>query len=64
MVNLPEHTIKLIKFYQILQGIAPDYLSDLFLGQTNNYDLRNADHIQGVRSNLFSDFFVPSTYTF
>ena len=57
---------KLTTFYKIMHGLAPTYLSDLILpivGQSNNYALRNADHIQGFRSNsnLFSEFFFPST---
>ena len=57
---------KLVTFYKIMHGLAPNYLSDLLppiVGQTNNYALRNADHIQSFRSktNLFSDSFFPST---
>ena len=57
---------KLTTFYKIIHGLAPTYLSDLIppiVGQSNNYVLRNADHIQGFRSNsnLFSDSFFPST---
>ena len=57
---------KLTTFYKIMHGLAPTYLSDLIppnVGQSNNYALRNADHIQGFRSNsnLFSDSFFPST---
>ena len=56
-----------------MHGLAPTYLSDLIpsvVGQSNNYALWNADHIQGFRSNsnffrsnsnLFSDSFFPST---
>ena len=54
------------KFYKIMHDLAPTYLSDLIptiVGHSNNYALRNADHIQGFRSNsnLFSDSFFPST---
>ena len=57
---------KLTTFYKIMHSLAPPYLSDLIppiVGQTNNYALRNADHIQSFRSNsnLFSDHFFPST---
>ena len=57
---------KLVTFYKIMHGLAPNYLSDLLppiVDQTNNYALRNADHIQSFRSktNLFSDSFFPST---
>ena len=57
---------KLVTFYKIMHGLAPNYLLDLLppiVGQTNNYALRNADHIQSFRSktNLFSDSFFPST---
>ena len=57
---------KLTTFYKIMHGLAPTYLSDLIppiVGQSNNYALRNADHIHGFRSNsnLFSDSFFPST---
>ena len=49
-----------------MHDLAPNYLSDLLpplVGQTNNYALRNADHIQSYRSktDLFSDSFFPST---
>ena len=49
-----------------MHGLAPNYLSDLLppiVSQTNNYALRNADHIQSFRSktNLFSDSFFPFT---
>ena len=55
---------KLTTFYKIMHGLAPTYLLDLvspIVGQLNNYALRNADHIQGFRSNstLFSDSFFP-----
>ena len=57
---------KLTPFYKIMHGLSPTFLSDLItpiVGQSNNYYLRNADHIQGFRSNsnLFSDSFFPST---
>ena len=47
-------------FYKSLHDLAPTYLSDLIptiVGHSNNFALRNADHIQGFRSNsnLFSD---------
>ena len=49
-----------------MHGLAPNYLLDLLppiVGQTNNYALRNADHIQSFRSktNFFSDSFFLST---
>ena len=55
---------KLTTFYEIMHDLAPPYLLDLIppiVGQTNNYALRNADHIQGFRSNsnLFSDSYFP-----
>ena len=57
---------KLTTFYKIMHGLAPTYISHLIppiVGQSNNYATRNADHIQGFRSNsnLFSDSFFPST---
>ena len=57
---------KLTTFYKIMHDLAPPYLLDLIppiVGQTNNYALRNADHIQGFRSNsnLFSDSYFPSS---
>ena len=57
---------KLVIFYKIMHGLAPNYILDLLphiVGQTNNYALRNANHIQSFRSktNLFSDSFFPST---
>ena len=39
---------KLTTFYKIMHGPAPPYLSDHIppiVGQTNNYALKNADHI-------------------
>ena len=52
---------KLTTFYKIMHDLAPPYLLDLIppiVGQT-----RNADHIQGFRSNsnLFSDSYFPSS---
>ena len=57
---------KLTTFYKIMHGLSRTYLSDLIppiVGQSNNYYLRNTDHIQGFRSNSnsFSDSFFPST---
>ena len=57
---------KLVTFYKIMHGLAPNYLSDLLppiVGQTNNYALSNAGHIRSFRSktNLFADSFFPST---
>ena len=57
---------KLVTFYKIMHGLAPNYLSDLLppiVGQINNYALSNADHIRSFRSktNLFSDSFFSST---
>ena len=40
---------KLVTFYKIMHGLATNYLLDLLppiVNQTNNYALRNADHIQ------------------
>ena len=57
------------KHKPIMHDLAPTYLSDLIptiVGHSNNYALRNADHIQGFRSNsnLFSDsfFHLPSKH--
>ena len=57
---------KLVTFYKILHGLAPGYLFGLILphiSETNDYPLRNADHIQNFRSNsnLFHESFFPST---
>ena len=57
---------KLTTFYKVMQGLASSYLLDLIpsiVHQTNNYALRNADHIQNFRlnSNLFSDSFFQSS---
>ena len=53
---------KLITFYKIMHGLVPHYISDLIppvINQTNNYALRNVDHIQSFRSN--SNFFSNSS---
>ena len=57
---------KLVIFYKILHGIAPTYLSDIvppLIQDTTTYNLRNAGNIQNYRvhTNLFSNFFFPST---
>ena len=57
---------KLILFYKILHGLAPDYLCDLLpplVQDTTSYNLRNSDNIQNyrARSNLFLSSFLPST---
>ena len=57
---------KLIVFYKILHGLAPDYLSDLvppLVQDTTSYNLRNSDHIQNIyaNTNLFRDSFLPAT---
>ena len=57
---------KLIIFYNIMHGLAPDYLRDHLpplVHETTSYNLRNANHIQTLASNanLFYNSFFPST---
>ena len=57
---------KLIIFYKIINGLAPNYLLDLvppIIQETTNYNLRNADDIQTLhaRTNLYYNSFFPST---
>ena len=57
---------KLIIFYKITNGLAPNYLLDLvppIIQETSNYNLRNADEIQTLhaRTNLYYNSFFPST---
>lgn len=57
---------KLIVFYKILNGLAPQYLSDLvppLVQQNTRYNLRNYDHIQipHANTNLYYNSFLPST---
>ncbi|MCG8092513.1 MAG: hypothetical protein JAZ17_02615 [Candidatus Thiodiazotropha endolucinida] len=57
---------KLVVFYKIINGLTPDYLSDLvppLVGDSNPYNLRNANAIQCIRArtNLFFNSFFPST---
>ena len=53
---------KLVIFYKIVNGLTPDYLSDLvpsLVGDSNPYSLRNANDIQSIRARTNS--FFPST---
>ena len=57
---------KLVAFYKILPGSAPNYLMNLVpptVQATTRYNLRNSDHIQNYRANtnLFLDSFFPAT---
>ena len=57
---------KLTIFYRIMNGLAPNYLSDLLpplVHETTSYNLRNSNHIQTVHANtnLFFNSFIPST---
>ena len=57
---------KLIILYKIVNGLTPNYLSDLLpplVGDNNPYSLRNANDIQSfrARTNLFFNSFFPST---
>ena len=57
---------KLIIFYKIMNGLTPNYLSDLLpplVHETTTYTLRNANHIQTIHANtnLYFNSFVPST---
>ena len=57
---------KLIIFYKILNGLTPEYLSDLMpplVSDINPYNLRNSDNVQSIRArtNIFFNSFFPST---
>ena len=57
---------KLIIFFKILNGLTPEYLSDLMpplVSDTNPYNLRNSDNVQSfrARTNIFFNSFFPST---
>ena len=57
---------KLIIFYKIINGLTPDYLSDLLppIVQDNvTYNLRNANNMRSLRArtNLYFNSFFPST---
>ena len=57
---------KLTLFYKIMNGLTPNYLSDLLpplVHETTSYNLRNSNHIQTVHANtnLFFNSFIPST---
>ena len=57
---------KLIIFYKIMNGLTPNYLSDLLsplVHETISYNLRNSNHIQTVHANthLFFNSFILST---
>ena len=57
---------KLIIFYKILNGITPDYLSELvppMIHETTRYNLRNSNDIQTMHANtnLYYNSFFPST---
>ena len=64
--NEPLNKHKLIPFYKIINGLAPNYLLDLvppIIQETTNYNLWNTDDIQTlhVRTNLYYNSFFPST---
>ena len=57
---------KLILFYKILHGLAPNYLANLvppLVQEISSDNLRNSDHIQNFQANtnLFGNSFFPST---
>ena len=57
---------KLVIFYKIINGLTPDYLSDLLppIVQDNvTYNLRNANNMRSLRArtNLYFNSFFPST---
>ena len=59
------HKHKLIMFYKMKNNLTPAYLSDLvppLVGDENRYHLRNADHIQNIRTRTDSYYrsFLPS----
>ena len=56
---------KLILFYKMINGIASNYLHELIpvrVGNITNYNLRNANNIQSIRtySNSYYNSFLPS----
>ena len=56
----------MVTFDKILLQLAQSYLFDLIppcINETNDYPLRNTDHIQNYRSNsnLFHESLFPST---
>ena len=57
---------KLIIFYKIINGLAPNYLHDLvppIIQEPTNYNLRNTNDIQTLHAstNLYYNSFFPST---
>ena len=57
---------KLVIFYKIINGLAPNYFLDLvppIIQETTNYNLQNADDIQTLhaRTNLYYNSLSPST---
>jgi hypothetical protein len=55
---------KLTLFYQILNNLAPEYLSDLITptaSETSNYYLRNSQNISQQANRLLHQSFFPST---
>ena len=57
---------KLLLFFKMKNGLAPDYLSDLVpqtVGQASSRLLRNSSHISSIRTNtsLYMNSFLPST---
>ena len=55
---------KLIIFYKIMNGLTPNYLSDLLpplVHETTTYNLRNVNHIQTVyaNTNLYFNSVIP-----
>lgn len=57
---------KLVTFYKIMHGLAPNYLFDLvppLVQENTNYNLRNANNIQlfASNTNLFYHSFFPSS---
>ena len=65
-VKVRREVKKLTLFYQILNNLAPEYLSDLITptaSETSNYYLRNSQNIsqQANRLSLLQQSFFPST---
>ncbi|MEW8544911.1 MAG: reverse transcriptase family protein [Candidatus Thiodiazotropha sp.] len=57
---------KLVIFYKIMNGLTPDYLSDLvppLIQDTTHYNLRNSNDTQTLHANtnLYFNSFFPST---
>ena len=57
---------KLILFYKMVNGLAPEYLQTLVpptVQNTTSYNLRNANNLRNIRANtnLFYNSFLPST---